>query len=308
MNFIELIQNKKFILTEGSVIEQIKRKFLYPLHPQLLNSLMVYDPKGREILSELFHSYWGIASHYSLPFIFLTPTWKANKENIEKYADNFNVLSDNVNFCKLLREKIKENPLIFLGGLSGPKNDAYNPSLSLNENEAYEFHKWQIFEMAKCGVDFLITSTLPSLKEAKGIARLYSEIQLPAFISFVIDRNGLLLDGNRLADAIKIIEEINKNKNIFYFVNCVHPLIAYRAFINSDNDINYLKEKIIGVQGNSSMKDPKELDNSPVLEQDTIDKWEAGILGLKEFGLHIFGGCCGTNEQHLEAIARNISD
>ena len=58
-----------------------------------------------------------------------------------------------------------------------------------------QFHSWQISQLKQGGVDFIIAETLPSVEEATGIARALQRSCPPYFISFVISRDGRVLDG-----------------------------------------------------------------------------------------------------------------
>jgi len=74
--------------------------------------------------------------------IVLTNTWRANKERIKrsKFKD-FKINQDNVNFifeiCKPYRND--RNP-IFIGGVIGPRGDAYKADQAMNASIAESFH------------------------------------------------------------------------------------------------------------------------------------------------------------------------
>jgi S-methylmethionine-dependent homocysteine/selenocysteine methylase len=53
-------------------------------------------------------------------------------------------------------------------------------------------------------VDFLLGATLPAVSEATGIAIAMAETNIPYIISFVINREGKILDGNSLRARVKI--------------------------------------------------------------------------------------------------------
>lgn len=53
-------------------------------------------------------------------------------------------------------------------------------------------------------------------------------------------------------------------------------------------------------------KSPEELDESSELFSDPLEYIVNGLLALrKQFGLKILGGCCGTDHNHIEALARS---
>ncbi|MCP4628141.1 MAG: hypothetical protein GY850_32190, partial [bacterium] len=80
---------------------------------------------------------------------------------------------------KIILPILKKSPAVntlicraFLFFISGGSSwSAYKPNEGLSVTESEKFHSWQIDELAQAGVDFLIAETLPSVEEAKGIAR-----------------------------------------------------------------------------------------------------------------------------------------
>jgi len=47
----------------------------------------------------------------------------------------------------------------------GCKNDCYKPNEGLPASESEQFHAWQIDQLARAGVNFLIAETLPNIEE-----------------------------------------------------------------------------------------------------------------------------------------------
>ena len=80
MIFKETIEHSPHIITEGSIIERLKREFKYPLDDVLSNSLMIYDEIGKVLLEKIYREYIDIALSADFPIMLLTPTWRANKE------------------------------------------------------------------------------------------------------------------------------------------------------------------------------------------------------------------------------------
>lgn len=305
MNFTEAINFFPQIITEGSVIERLKREFNYPLDKFLSNALMIYDDEGKIILEKIYREYIDIAKSADLPIMMLTPTWRANKERaINANADMERINIDAFNFMNKIRQSYGSfSEKIFIGGLTGCKGDAYKPEEALDENEAYLFHKEQMQSLANAGVDFLFASTLPALSEAKGIAKAMSEAKISYIISFVIYDNGNLLDGTPLPEAIKIIDNSLSTPPIFYLTNCIHPDVLQRSFLNVKDEENILQKRLFGIQANSSSKRPEELDELEVLDQDTPANWAKGMVDLnKKYNLKILGGCCGTDSEFISSV------
>lgn len=307
LNFIKAVAASKIILTEGSIIERLKREFNYPLDDNLLNAAMLYDDAGRNILKTIYGDYVKSSLSSDFPLIILTPTWRANIERTKNsnFAEK-NINKDAFDFLDEIRKQFTGQKEIYIGGLMGVKGDSYNPSAALETDEAFDFHKWQAQQLADAGVDFLIASTIPSLKEAAGIAKAMSIQNIPYIISFVIRPNGSLLDGNKLDEAIKFIDVNIEPKPAAYLINCVHPANLLNA-LQTLKDNSLIKERLIGLQGNASDKSPEELDNAETLHADDPVNWGSAMAELnKKFDLKILGGCCGTGVNHIKCLIKNL--
>ena len=61
MIFNEAVNFYPHIITEGSIIERLKREFNYPLDDALSNALMIYDESGKFLLEKIYREYIDIA-------------------------------------------------------------------------------------------------------------------------------------------------------------------------------------------------------------------------------------------------------
>lgn len=305
MNFSEAIDYFPNLITEGSIIERLKREFHYPLDELLSNALMIYDDEGKILLEKIYREYIDIAKSSNLPIMLLTPTWRANKERtIKANVDVKKINTDAFNFLNTIRKSYGDfSKMIFIGGLTGCKGDAYKPGEALNTEEAYLFHKEQMQILANAGVDFLFASTLPALSEAKGIAKAMSETKISYIISFVIRDDGSLLDATPLPEAIKMIDNSLSTPPTFYLTNCIHPDVLHSSFLNVKDEENILQKRLFGIQANASSKRPEELDMLEELDADTPANWAKGMIDLnKKYNLKILGGCCGTDAKFISSI------
>jgi S-methylmethionine-dependent homocysteine/selenocysteine methylase len=189
--------------------------------------------------------------------------------------------------------------VIKIGGIVGCKNDCYKPEEGLSASEAEQYHAWQISRLERAGVDFLIAETLPNIEEAEGIARALEETGLPYVISFVIDRDGKVLDGTALAEAVDKLDDATARQPLGYMVNCAYP-----TFICAEKQPPELFRRLIGCLANASSLDHCELDGAERLQAESVEEWGSEMLTLNEsHGVKVIGGCCGTGIAHLEYIA-----
>ena len=299
----QLIEDSPLILMEAAIVEQLRRSGSLKLHQSLVNAPLIYDDKGRAALSKLYQSYIDIAAEAELPFLMCTPTWRANKSRVFRSNVSHSINTDASSFMKAIRDlQDNSNLAIKIGGMMGCKNDCYLPDEGLSIADSERFHSWQVEQLADAGVDFLIAETLPNIAEATGIAKAMATTGLPYTISFVINRNGNVLDGTGLSEAIDFIDSNTSIKPLGYMVNCAYP-----SFLSAELQPEELFARLIGCQANASSLDHCELDNSDALSVEEVSEWGDAMLGLnREYGIKILGGCCGTGREHLRYIVDHI--
>ena len=305
MTFVECFNQHENILMEGALGERLKREYHISFDDNVAMASLVYSQAGRNALSELWRGYINIAKRFNLPFVATTPTRRANRERIESSDFSEKIISDNVDFLREIQKK--SGAKMFVGGLMGCKGDAYTAEGALPEKEAYDFHKWTCGHFLDAGVDFLYAGIMPSLFEAAGLAEAADETNLPYIISFTIQKNGKLIDGTKISDAIAYIDENTRNKPLCYMTNCVHPKILFEALSQPFNQNAAVQKRFRGIQANTSPLSYAELDGSVDLKTSSPKDFADDMIRLSEIvPIKIWGGCCGTDDRHIECLAEKL--
>jgi S-methylmethionine-dependent homocysteine/selenocysteine methylase len=289
------------ILIEAAIVERLRRVGQVELHPSLVHATFIYDDIGKTELEKLYRGYISIALEAEVPILLITPTWRANYERVKNAEVSSSINADAVSFMLDLRESYgSDASMIKIGGVVGCKNDCYKPEEGLTKSESETFHSWQINHLAKAGVDYLLATTLPNVLEAIGIADAMQKTGVPYIISFVIDRNGLVLDGVGLWDAISQIDSEKSDQPLCYMVNCSYP-----TFLHAEEQPRELFTRLLGFQANSSSLSHSDLEGSAELHSEEISEWTYDMLKLnREYGVKILGGCCGTDDTHLHSLTK----
>jgi homocysteine S-methyltransferase len=308
--FTGVIEKSAVVLTEGSVVERVRRNPSVNFDPFIAHAGLIYEKKGREILKNIYKEYIGIGQNYNLPMMNLAPTWRVNPERLKKsnYSRYKDINKDCVEFLKEIRENFSDYAKsIFIGGAMACKGDAYLPGEALSKEDAALFHLEQAESLAESGVDFIKAATLPAASEAYGIASAISRCGIPYILSFVIRPDGTLLDGNPLHKTIELIDaEINPRPH-FYMINCVHPAIFEQAISHELRYSKHVIKRISGFQANTSSKSPEELNNLSYLDTTEPGEFADLMISLhKRFGIKVLGGCCGSDDRHITEIAKRI--
>jgi homocysteine S-methyltransferase len=305
-----LLASAPLILGEGAVIERLRRMPGIRLDEQVVNSALVYDPQGRAALETICCQYLETGRRHDLPLLLSTPTWRAGRERIAAAGlAGRDLNGDNFRFLDSLRSRYgRYAGKVIIAGLMSCRGDAYKPEEALTAGEARDFHAWQARALAVSGVDLLLAATLPALSEALGLARALAGTGLPYLVSFVARPEGTLLDGTPLADAIRAIDSQAAPPPLAYLANCTHASVFRRALSHPGNSSPPVRQRIIGLLANTAALSPEELDASDVLVEEEPELFGADVAALRtELGMRLLGGCCGTDERHIECLARQLT-
>ncbi len=139
------------------------------------------------------------------------------------------------------------------------------------------------------------------------MAQAMADTGLPYIISFTIQKDGKLIDGTAIADAIAYIDGLVQPKPVCYMTNCVHPGIVYQALSRPFNQNALVHSRFRGIQANTSPLSYAELDGSLDLKCSDPVQFAEEMMKLRRISsMNIFGGCCGTDGRHMEQVARRL--
>lgn len=304
-NIIFLPDTDQIVLTEGAVVERILRSDPEMLDPELAHARAIYSERGRRLLAGIHRQYLDIGRRYDLPLLVFTDTWRASADRLRRAGmAGWDMNGDCARFLRgIVQEYGEYAGKVVLAGLIGCKGDAYKPEEALSMREAASFHAYQVEALITAGVDLLFAATIPSVSEATGMAAAMAASGLPYAISFVLAGDGRILDGTTVRKAIETIDESTAPRPLFYMANCCHPAFFEAAMRDLQEDAALL-HRIIGLQANTSTKDAGERDSLTHLDQEDPEKFAESMLGLhRTFGTRVLGGCCGTDDRHILALA-----
>lgn len=265
--------------------------------------------EGRKILSSYYARYIAIAKKYNLSFVLETPTWRTNSDWGQKlgYSDS-ELDAINQDATELMREIAAHHHLdperTLISGCIGPRADGYIAGMKMMPGEARRYHSRQIACFALADVDLVTALTLNYTEEAIGIAIAAAELNLPVVLSFTLETDGKLPDGEDLRSAIARVEKATESYPEHYMINCAHPE-HFREILDANQG---WVSRIKGLRANASTKSHAELD--AMTELDSGDK----LMLARHYqemtsllpDLKAYGGCCGTDHKHLEAICETV--
>lgn len=272
---------------------------------------LLKDEKGYNAIKNYYKRYLNIAKKIKTGFILESPTWRANPDWIEKLDYPAATLSEvNKKAVQLLVDLRKEFendvPGIILSGCVGPRGDGYKPENTMTADEAQKYHSAQIAVFSQTPVDMISAITMNYVEEAIGITRAADDAGLPVVISFTVETNGKLPAGMSLKEAIEQVDKSAAQPPLYFMINCAHPTHFSNELHAAKNEA--WTNRIKGVRANASCKSHAELDEATELDRGNPQELGIEHKKLKDAlkQLTVFGGCCGTDEEHVLAIANQV--
>jgi S-methylmethionine-dependent homocysteine/selenocysteine methylase len=196
-----------------------------------------------------------------------------------------------------------ETPML-VGGVIGPRGDAYDTGRTLDAAEAEDYHSEQIATFRKAGADQVSAVTFSSVEEAIGVARAAQAHDMPVVISFFVKLGGRLSGGETMEEAIAAVDAATNSAPAYYMINCTHPTEFAPALGAGD-----WMRRIGGFMPNAVAMDTLSLCKLGHLEDGDPQELGGQMADLARRYPHInvWGGCCGTDGRHIGEIARQVS-
>jgi homocysteine S-methyltransferase len=235
-----------------------------------------------------------------------SPTWRANPDWPSRLGYSEAALTaanaDAIGMMQALRSAgERAGHSVLISGCVGPRGDGYVAGAVMSIDAAAAYHAPQIAAMAGAGCDLITAITMTNAPEAAGVARAAARCGVPSAISFTVETDGRLPSGDDLAGAIAAVDAATGGAPAYYMINCAHPTHIERAL---DRRAPWTR-RIGGLRANASCKSHVELNEATELDRGNPAQLAAEYDALFEQlpQLRVFGGCCGTDSEHLAAIA-----
>jgi S-methylmethionine-dependent homocysteine/selenocysteine methylase len=264
-------------------------------------------PVGVEVLRKYFRTYAALAGRFNVGLILETATWRANPDWGRKLGYDPDALVEaNRKSVRLLEEIRSEyetggKPII-ISGCVGPRGDGYVPQRAMSEQEAEEYHRAQVELFADTEADLVTAITMNYGEEAVGIARAAMAASMPVVVSFTVETDGKLPTGQTLAEAIGQVDDATGGYPAYFMINCAHPS-HFAGTIRGDEP---WVPRIRGLRANASRMSHAALNEAPELDEGNPAELGREYAALRQHQLrhlNVMGGCCGTDDRHVERIA-----
>ncbi|HJR80995.1 MAG TPA: homocysteine S-methyltransferase [Anaerolineales bacterium] len=196
----------------------------------------------------------------------------------------------------------RERPRPFIAASMGPygaflaDGSEYRGDYGVSEKDLMDFHRPRMNALVEAGAELLACETIPSLHEARAIAKLLNEFpNITAWISFSARDEKHVSEGQLFADCVRELEGHPQIAAIG--INCTSP-----KYISSlIHEAKRATDKPILVYPNSGETydaAKNDWNGDPVLDSfgDEAREWYRA-------GARLIGGCCRTTPDDIRVIA-----
>lgn len=261
---------------------------------------------GRDALRRYYEPYLRLAASTGAGMVLDTPTWRANLDwGARAGYDPIALAAANrrgVEFVAALAAEHADVQTV-VNGVIGPRGDGYVVGDTMSPAEAAAYHGLQARAFREAGAEMMSAITMTYVEEAIGVTRAAMAVALPVVISFTVETDGRLPSGQRVTDAIAQVDDTTGGAPAYYMVNCAHPT----HFLDEVRDGGGPMSRVKGIRANASRLSHAELDVATECDRGDIAELAELYAALGAvLDLRAVGGCCGTDHEHVAAIAGTL--
>ena len=300
---------KRLFVTDGGLETTLIYHYGLEL-PSFAAFDLLKSTAGTETLKRYFEGYVRIAQKHGLGLVLESPTWRANRDWASQLGYCAERLSHanrkSIELLAGIRDHYATDHLpIVISGNIGPRGDGYVPSRRMSTRQAYDYHAAQIETFAGTDADMVAAFTMNYVEEAIGIVNAARAHAMPVAIAFTLETDGRLPSGESLDEAVTATDAETAGYAAYYMINCAHPT-HFAHVIEQGADWT---TRIRGIRANASMRSHAELDASTDLDAGDPDKLAIQYRAIARAlpGLTVVGGCCGTDDRHVDRICSALT-
>jgi len=185
----------------------------------------------------------------------------------------------------------------YVAGDIGPCGDMLQPFGLISEQEAIDNFAEQANALIEGGVDVFIIETMFDINESiaaiKGI-KTVSDLPIITTLTFAQNPIGFAtVMGNKVADSMKQL--IDNGANVVG-ANCT---LDSELMLKLSKEIRQSTDALTIIQPNAGKPTIQETE---VIYPEDVSTFSNNILKMKQLGINIVGGCCGTSPEYITKI------
>ncbi len=287
--FKDLLTKKVLILDGATGTELQKYNFLNEVStPEELNI------KFPERIRKIYASYIDAGSD-----IVLANTFGANILKLSQYGLE-NKIEEIIHSGVSVAKKEAQRTGAFVAGDISSIGSYLYPLGNVSFDKAYETFKQQAQILKDCDADLIIIETMTEIKELKAAVLAVKDVyDGPVITQMTFTNEGVSVTGTDVLSFVAMAESLEVDA---IGVNCsVGPedLLKIVKFMSQNTNLP------ISFKPNAGM--PKYINRKTVFPG-TAEEFVKFSLKAYEYGVNMFGGCCGTAPEYIKLLSQNLKN
>ncbi|HBH12743.1 MAG: 5-methyltetrahydrofolate--homocysteine methyltransferase [Clostridiales bacterium 38_11] len=275
---------KNIVLFDGAIGTEIQKKIPNTgLHPEVLN---LTEP---ELIRSIHKDYSEAGAH-----VLSTNTFGANDYKLKNSGFSIEkIISSGVGLTKEFQGCYSALDL-------GPTGVLINNNTEYHFEYFYNLFKKQVIVGENSGCDLILIETMTDIYEAKAaILAAKENTKLPIICSMTLQKNGRTLTGSDVLTIVSVLESLGVDA---IGLNCSFGPAEMRPFI--EEMVKYSSSNLL-IQPNAGL--PKIINGATYFDL-TPDAFTKQLMKIRDLGVNMLGGCCGTTPQHIATLRASLSD
>jgi S-methylmethionine-dependent homocysteine/selenocysteine methylase len=187
-------------------------------------------------------------------------------------------------------------PDVLIAGAMTTLDWCFRPDMAPGVEDMRAEYRETIRAFREAGTDLMLFETFNSSKEARTALEAARELSIPAWVGFVCDWKGKLLNGETMADVRKGLAGVEPDVLLF---NCAPVPDITLALRELAKDYS----KPMGGYAHVGRFDPPDW---MFTDEYPPDQYLSAAQQWASMGAQVLGGCCGTTPMHIEALKKGL--
>ena len=230
--------------------------------------------------------------------VLYAPTFGGNRQKLEERGI-FN-RTEEMNKALAQLSKQAADGKAWVAGDIAPTGRFLAPLGDASFEELVDIYTEQAAGLEQAGVDLYVIETMMTLTDARAaVLAIRSMSKKPILVSFTCDESGKILSGTDVAAALSVMEGMGVSA---FGLNCSagpEQMLPQLQRLHK-----YARVPLIA-KPNAGMP---EIVNGEAVYNCPPEEFVALVPEMLKAGVVLFGGCCGTTEEHIAALKAALKD
>ncbi|MEL3962583.1 bifunctional homocysteine S-methyltransferase/methylenetetrahydrofolate reductase [Lysinibacillus endophyticus] len=225
-----------------------------------------------------------------------TNTYGANAIKLARYGLESKVVEINEAAAKLAKKAASSGNQFVIGSIGGIRGVRKS---EVTLDEILDAIRVQAETLIRADLDGLLLETYFDFEElTETLKMLRNMTDLPIIAQVSMHEPGVLQNGLKLNDALQQLESLGAD---VVGVNC---RLGPHHTIQALEGVELPQNAFLSAYPNASLLD---IEEGRVIYESEIDYFARAAVQLRNQGVRLIGGCCGTTPKHIEAVKKQLA-